>query len=419
MSRLTLLPSGVRSLGRRIAACLTGDTTFRGLAAALAVLLLLPAGVSPARANDLSDYPCTAGDVEIVGNGIVINEPCVTPASGLFNATVQFTVRNNTGTPRYCISLHLVPDGAVITNATDIVLRDANGSSNAPGKSGNAKYLDTVMYGTITSYPTNAGVVCFGQAGVVKGKCAPGGCTTVSWNTSNSASGCTTADQSPPGGQCRHQQVCIVGYGASLACIAGCNVTCGSSSTLRATVQAPADRGPFMFKLEGSDGSSTTQSAYGDASGSKSVDFEVNPTLGPSTSFTLTVTDKAGCTRTATASVSVTTATATITAPASPGCNGVLSFTASVSGFAGCSFAWKVDGQSLAAFLAAANGDAACVARASGSSNETLAFRDLDNACHTIEVTASCPNGTQTPCTAKASTTVKQCVTPTLGCPVQ
>ena len=419
MSRPTVLARGVRALGRRNAACPTGDTTFRGLAVALAILLLLPAGVTPARANDLSESPCTAGDVEIVGNGIVVNEPCVAPASGVFSATVQFTVRNNTSTPRYCISLHLVPDGSVITAPIDIVLKDANLSSNAPGKTGSQKYRDTIMYDTITDYPTNAGVVCFGQPGVVKGKCAPGSCTTVAWNTSTSSSACTTADQNPPGGQCRHQQICIVGYGASLACIAGCNVTCGSSSTLRATVQAPADRGPFTFKLEGSDGSSTTQSAYGDASGNKSVDFEVNPTLGPSTGYTLTVTDKNGCTRTATASVSVTTATASITAPASPGCNGVLSFTASVSGFSGCAFTWKVDGQSLAAFLAAAGSDNGGVARTSGSANETLAFRDLDNACHTIEVTASCPNGTQTPCTARASTTVKQCVNPTLGCPVQ
>ena len=60
-------------------------------------------------------------------------------------------------------------------------------------------------------------------------KCAPNTCTTISWNTSPGASGCTTADQSPPGGQCRHQQVCIVGYGATLACVSNCTVTCGGT----------------------------------------------------------------------------------------------------------------------------------------------------------------------------------------------
>src|SRR5215475_6555488 len=142
-----------------------------------AALLLLPhLGTRSAAANDLSDSPCTAGDVEIVGSGIVINEPCVCTPTGKFNATVQFTVRNNTSTGRYCIALHLVPDGQVLTSPYDVVLRDANGNSLAPGKSGNAKYKDTVMYGTITDYPCNAGVACFGQAGIVRGKCSPGQC---------------------------------------------------------------------------------------------------------------------------------------------------------------------------------------------------------------------------------------------------
>src|SRR5438093_1622248 len=64
-------------------------TAFLGLLAAV-VLLVGPA--RDARANDLSGSPCTAGDVEIVGSGIIVNEPCVCPASGTFNATVQFTV---------------------------------------------------------------------------------------------------------------------------------------------------------------------------------------------------------------------------------------------------------------------------------------------------------------------------------------
>src|SRR5437870_5271428 len=53
---------------------------------------------SIAWANDLSTNPCTAGDVEIIGTGIVLNEPCTCSPGGTFNATVQFTVRNNTST---------------------------------------------------------------------------------------------------------------------------------------------------------------------------------------------------------------------------------------------------------------------------------------------------------------------------------
>src|SRR5206468_4338082 len=140
-------------LGRRSTGSASRSLRF---AALLAVLALYAAAVSPAYANDLSDFPCTAGDVEIVGNGIIINEPCLIQAGGLFNATVQFTVRNSTSTPRYCIALHLVPDVAVMSVQIDIILRDVTGSSNAPGKSGNQKYRDTIMYGTLANYPASA-----------------------------------------------------------------------------------------------------------------------------------------------------------------------------------------------------------------------------------------------------------------------
>ena len=61
--------------------------------ALVAMVSMVGVGARMAAANDLSDYPCTAEDVEIVGSGIVINEPCVCTPGGTFNATVQFTVR--------------------------------------------------------------------------------------------------------------------------------------------------------------------------------------------------------------------------------------------------------------------------------------------------------------------------------------
>lgn len=379
----------------------------------LACLAALALGTPPAHANDLSTYPCTAGDVEIVGSGIIINEPCTCPPGGTFAARVQFTVRNNTSTGRYCIALHLVPDGVILTEPLDVILTDANGSSTAPGKKGKIKYQDTVMYGTIPNFPCSIGEVCFGDAGVTRGKCSPDGCTTISWNTSPGASACTEADPSPPGGQCRHQQVCVVGFGAALKCTAGCSVTCGGSSTLQACVTAPSDRGPFTLDLNGSDGSSRSQSSLGDPSGNTCLSFNVSPTQSPKTTYTLTVTDKNGCTRTATASVAVTATTASITPPSSPGCSGVLTFTASVTGQSGCSFTWTVDGVDLATFAASGSADDARVARPNG---DALEFRALDNTCHTIGVSASCSSGGQTPCTATASKTVKQCVSSTFSC---
>jgi len=381
-----------------------------------AVALLSNVGARPAAANDLSDYPCTAGDVEIVGSGIVINEPCACTPSGTFNATVQFTVRNNTSTGRYCIALHLVQDGVVLTAPYDVVLHDINGNSTAPGKSGGDRYHDTVMYGTIPNFPCNLGIVCFGDAGVVRGKCTPGHCTTISWNTSPGNAACTQADQTPPGGQCRHQQVCIVGFGATLACTANCNVSCGASSTLRACAVGPADRGPYTLTVAGDDGSTQTQSSLGDASGTSCLNFTVTPTKSPTTTYTLTVTDKNGCTRTATTTVGVTPTTVTLTPPANPGCNGILVYTASVSGQTGCGFTWTVDGVSVSSFAAGGAADDARVARVNGTGNNTLSFRALDNVCHTIGVSASCANGTQTPCTGTASATAKQCVGTTKNC---
>ena len=381
-----------------------------------AMALLSNVYTPPVAANDLSDYPCTAGDVEIVGSGIVINEPCVCTPNGTFSATVQFTVRNNTSTGRYCIALHLVPDGAVLTTPFDVVLRDINGSSMAPGKSGGDRYHDTVMYATIPNFPCNLGVVCFGSAGTVRGKCSPGQCTTISWNTSPGNAACTVADQSPPGGQCRHQQVCVVGFGATLSCVANCSVTCGTSATLRACAVGPAERGPYTMTVAGNDGSSQTQSTLGDASGTSCLDFTVTPTLSPTTTYTLTVTDRNGCTRTATTSVSVAPTTVTLTPPSSPGCNGIMVYTASVSGQNSCGFTWTIDGVSLSSFASGGAADDARVARTSGTGANSLAFRALDGVCHTIQVSASCANGNQSPCTGTASATAKQCVSSTKDC---
>src|SRR5205085_1559525 len=114
--------------------------------------------------------------------------------------------------------------------------------------------------------------------------CDPGTCTTISWNTSPGQAACTTADQNPPGGQCRHQQVCVIGFGAQLSCTANCGVACvGSSATLQACVNAPVSRGPFTVALAGSDGSSQSQSTVGDASGSACLNFTVSPAQSPTT----------------------------------------------------------------------------------------------------------------------------------------
>jgi uncharacterized protein (DUF2141 family) len=354
-----------------------------------------------AYANDLSTNPCTAEDVEIVGPGFVVNEPCT--CSGTFKATVQFTVRNNTSTGRYCICLHLVPDGTVLKNPLDLVLKDGSGSSTAPGKSGGARFRDTTMFAEIDGFPCNAGVVCFGQAGVTQGKCAPGACTTIAWNTSPGAASCASCDQSPPGGQCRHQQICIVGYGVTLTCTAGCTPTCGGQATLQACVGAADDQLPITLTLTDQNNTVVgTQTVNSLTNNQACVNFTV--TLSQSTTYTVTAKDKKNCTR---ASDPVTLNATPLGAPtiavtAGPDCNGNTTLKATPSGGSTpFTFEWKVDGTTQS------------------TTGDTLSVQLSLGTTHTIGVKVTDKNG----CSASNSTSVQvnaavavSAGTPTVGC---
>jgi hypothetical protein len=354
---------------------------------------VLQFGPLTALANDLSGNPCTAQDVEIVGTGVVQNEPCSCTGGATFTAHVQFTVRNNTSTGRYCIALHL-PSGFGVP-AQDVILRDANGSSTAPGKSNTESFHDTVMFGDVTGFPCNTGgtLVCIGQQGVTTGKCAPNACTTIAWNTSPGAAGCTTADQKPPGGQCRHQGVCIQGFGAALVCKSGCTQSCGGTSVLTASVSGGSS--PYFFTLSGSDGSSQRFPATGTTTDT-SHDFSVSVTQ--STTYTLTVTDSLGCSRTASTSLTAAPISVALGVAGNTNCDGKLTFTATVTGGSGTnSYTFKVDG------VAAANQPQA---------SNTFAYGPvLDGTCHTISVDVSSGS-----CTGSASKTVSQCASTTLDC---
>ena len=185
---------------------------------------LLHVGPMIALANDLSENPCTAGDVEIVGNGIVINEPCVCTPGGTFSAQVQFTVRNNTSqaatalrctwfqmarcSQRRRTSFCVMPMAAARHSARTRVRRLSTTQS---------------MLRHHSDFPlVRMSLFRLSRSGAWQVRANT--CTTIAWNTSPGAAGCTTVDQSPPGGQCRHQQVCIQGFGATLACKTGCTV---------------------------------------------------------------------------------------------------------------------------------------------------------------------------------------------------
>jgi hypothetical protein len=293
-------------------------------------------------------------------------------------------VRNNTSTGRYCIALHF-PGGTILGDSQDVILRDSGGNSTAPGKSGGESFHDTIMFGDIAKFPCNTGgtLVCLGQQGVTTGKCAPNTCTTIAWNTSPGAAGCTTADQKPPGGQCRHQGICIQGFGASLTCKSGCTPSCGGASVLTATVSGGSPN--YTFALSGSDGSSQS---FGPTS-AISHDFTV--TVTQNTTYTLTVTDSTGCSRTATASLSATPITVTLSVSGDGNCDGKLTFTANVSGGGSPTFTWTVDGNSV-----------------TETSNTYSYGPVLDGTCHTIAVSVDA-NG----CKGSASKKVSQCASTT------
>lgn len=262
-------------------------------------------GPLSALAHDMSGEQCTANDVRIVGGlGQIINEPC--DCSGTFNATVQFTVENNAASERGCITLHLA--GGPF-NVPDIIL---NGGAAIPGKT------TQTMTGTIANFPCGAGLVCFGLPGEeIRGRCgAP--CSTVSWTVPGQ-------DTCPPtrfiSSKCRHQQICIQGRGgATLDCDpsttavdTNCSVPCGGTATLRLCTNSPAAFGPFTFTL--SDGQT-----FGPTSDT-CHDFTVGPLAG-NASFTGSITDNTGCTRSASVNLTVAAIAKPVVSAGTPDCDG-------------------------------------------------------------------------------------------------
>jgi hypothetical protein len=351
-----------------------------------------------AYADDLSTLNCTANDVRIPGPAQILNEPC--NCTGVFDAVVQFRVINNTGTMRYCVTVHpcpvTLPNGTVFAPA-DIVIGDVDAKS------------DKLYNVTIKDYPCGAGLLCFGAAGpeadggFPKGAACPSGecCTTVSWDVNP---GCPTRVLSS---KCRHQQVCIQGRGsATLDCAPGtagvqttCAVSCGGTGTLRACTTNSAGLGPFTYELTAP---GQTKQTFGPTADS-CHDFNVGP-LAATTTFTVTVTDKDNCAKSAQATLTVTPLSVQLGVTGGGSCNtGVLTFTATPL-TAGCTYAFKVDGNVVQNLPA---NDAA--------RNVYVYPADPDGACHTVSVVMTCGTGASACPSTPQSRTVSQCVQSTIG----
>jgi hypothetical protein len=345
-------------------------------------------------ADDLSGLNCSANDVRIVGPGIVVNEQC--NCTGTFNAQVRFRIINNTGTQRYCVTVHFCPGtlpGGGTFNPGDVLIGDI------PAKS------DAFYTVTIPNYPCGAGRVCFGACGpgtdettgqpdcsFPKNTPCPSGqcCTTISWDVNP---GCPDRVITS---KCRHQQVCIQGRGgATLDCDTGatgvqtnCNVQCGSTTTVRLCTTEAASFGPFTFVLRVPGQSDQTFGPTNDTC----HDFTVGPITG-TTTITGDVRSNDGCTKSASVTLTTTAVTAGLAA-STPGCDGKITFTASTTGAGSCTYEFFVDGVSK---------------RAASASNtftyDPCALGTLDGACHTVRVRVVCGG-----CEASASRQVVQCV---------
>lgn len=205
-------------------------------------------GAASVLADELSGLNCTANDVRIVGPGIILNEPC-NCSSSKFDANVAFHIINNTGTARYCVTVHLCATtiNGVAFPQTDIVVGDLPAN------------FDGTKTVTIKNYPCGSGLVCFGAAGsqpdgsFLKGEACPAGqcCTTITWNVKASDPCPDTTRQISS--KCRHQQVCIQGRSATLTCESNCTPGCGGVATLK--LCASGGTKPYTFSL--SDGTTT------------------------------------------------------------------------------------------------------------------------------------------------------------------
>jgi len=215
-----------------------------------------------------------------------------------------------------------------------------------------------------------------------------------------------------PGGQCRRETICIIGFGASLQCstsstcsttsTGACTVSCGGTLYLKATATGgtQGSNGTYTFTVTGPGGTTVASAPAG--SSSPQCFTISNPASG---TYTLTVKDSNNCTRTATTTVSAGSITAHLAVSGNSGCNnGVLTFTGSATGCSGTpTFRFKVDSGSFVAG-SGTNGNQFTYNPA------TVSGGGLDTGCHVVTVEATCGN-----CTDTTTRSVKQCVTSTVG----
>jgi hypothetical protein len=289
-------------------------------------------GASSAFADDLSNLGCTANDVQLLGTGKVINEPCTCSAGSSFTAQVVFTIFNNASSARNCVELHLCPATATITvGSTTTTSTFANTGFVALTSSIAGKTTATVT--ASVPWVCGAGVVCFGTPPIPGGggnpTCPPGACCTViTWRIPGESTNCSTAIKFIKS-KCGMQSVCIVGRSNGLTCTGNCGTGCGGVSTLVAS--QTGGTGPYTFCL--SPGNQVCQT---DSSSSVGATVSFTVTTTETTTYTVVETNGTGtavCAVTESLTLTATPlGTLTVTAPSTADCSGAFCVTATVSG---------------------------------------------------------------------------------------
>ena len=335
---------------------------------------------------------CKAGDIEVTG-GAIVNEPCSCSANGTFEAIAAFEVTNKNNATRKCIALHL-GDGAAPLSGKDFYLfTNPDGKTGSQSISGNG--TKQTMYALLGTLPCNFGQECF-----------PG--SVVAFQTANNQSDTAcpgTPETKYPGGQCRRQKICIIGFSAGLECAnsdcsdtgnAKCTVGCGGNLFLKATAtgfsNTDCEGQNYTFIVTDPDGKELANKT-----GSSPQCLTVAPTK--SGKYTLTVKDCKGCSRTASQEITVSDIKVTLAADDSTACDGKVTFKATSDG-SNCKFAFSVDGTEVQA----------------SSTTDTYEYdpskvtNGLDNKAHKVSVDVDCGG-----CTASAEKSVQTCFKTTVS----
>ena len=315
--------------------------------------------------------PCSAGDIELTG-GQIVNEPCEC-AGGTFPAVAQFQVRNDNNANRLNITLHMGPGGTF--GGQDFVLR-----TGSDGLSGSCSIggLGT----TQTMYAFLGNLSCDFAS-----ECYPG--TVIAFQTANNqgdSENCSVPLTKYPGGQCRRQEVCIIGFDADLTCSTvgcggapsdGCTVPCGGILYLQASAVGGTvgSNGTYRYVVTAPDGEAFDSGA---GQGGSFCFTITNPTSG---TYTLQAFDSNGCVRTDTTGVTVVEIPAPVLVAGTPDCAGTATFSVTncdpsltytyesadgapspQSGVGLCSatFSFPQDGADHSVTCTASNGDPAC-----------------------------------------------------------